>query len=98
MWQINSLLTRYEGISNFRISGQSPIKENCNNSSTSDDVNIKLRPATKLDKKNKIPFKKIEDDVMLVNYDVLVIFPIYAQFGAIWKPGCECIVYKTYFH
>ena len=30
-------------------------------------------------------------------YDVIVIFPIYGQFGAIWKPDSGRIVYKTYF-
>ena len=38
------------GISGFRISGQSLIKENCHNSRTSDDIDMKLRPVTKLDK------------------------------------------------
>ena len=39
------------GISDFQISGQSPIKGNCYNSSTSDDM--KLGMAAKLDKRNK---------------------------------------------
>ena len=30
------------------------------------------------------------------NYDVIVIFPIYDQFGAIRKPDSGCIVNKTY--
>ena len=29
--------------------------------------------------------------------DVIVIFPIYDQFGAIWKPDSGCIACKTYF-
>ena len=33
---------------------------------------------------------------MSANCDVIVIFPIYGQFGAIRKPVSECIVYKTY--
>ena len=33
---------------------------------------------------------------MLANYDVIIIFPIYGQFGAIWKPDSRCIVCKTY--
>ena len=41
------------GISDFRISGQSFIKENCHNSRTSDDIDMKLGPVTKLDKKIK---------------------------------------------
>ena len=33
---------------------------------------------------------------MSVNCDVIVIFPIYGQFGAIWKPDSRYIVCKTY--
>ena len=56
---------------------------------------MELGSVTKLDKRNKIPSKKIDDDVMSENYDAIVIFPTYGQFGAIWKPDCERIVYKT---
>ena len=38
------------GISDFQISGQSLIKVNCHNSRTSDDIDMKLGPVTKLDK------------------------------------------------
>ena len=48
------------GISDFRISGQSLIKENCHNSRTSDDINVKLRPLTKLDKRNKTASKNLK--------------------------------------
>ena len=41
------------GISNFWISGQSLIKVNCHNSWTTDDINMKLGPVTKLEKRNK---------------------------------------------
>ena len=41
------------GISDFQISGQSLIKENCHNSKTSDDIDMKVRPVTKFDKRNK---------------------------------------------
>ena len=47
------------GISNFQISDQSLIKENCCNSRTSDDIDMKLGPVTKLDKRNKITLKKL---------------------------------------
>ena len=43
---------------------------------------MKLGPVTILDKKNKAMSKKIDNDVMLENCDVIVIFPIYGQFGA----------------
>ena len=47
---------------------------------------MKLRPVTKLDKRNKTTLKKFDYDVMSANCDVVVIFLIYDQFGAIWKP------------
>ena len=48
-----------EGISDFRISGQSLIKVNCHNSRTSNDIEMKLGPLTKLDKRNKTTSKKL---------------------------------------
>ena len=48
-----------EGISDFRISGQSLIKVNCHNSRTSDGIDMKLGPVTKLDKRNKTTSKKL---------------------------------------
>ena len=33
---------------------------------------------------------------MLADCDVIVIFPVYGQFGAIRKPGSRRIVCKTY--
>ena len=67
----------------FPISAQTLIKVNCRNSRTSDDIDMKLGPVTKLDKRKKTTSKKFDDDVMLENCDVIVIFPIYGQFGAI---------------
>ena len=84
------------GTSNFQISGQSLVKQNCHNSRTNDDIDMKLGPVTKLDKRNKTTSKKYEDDVMSANCDVIVIFPIYGQFGAIRKPDSGRIVCKTY--
>ena len=72
------------------------MKGNCHNSRTSDDIDMNLGPATKLDKKIKTTSIKIDDDVMFENCDVIVIFPIYGQFGAIQKPYSGCIVCKTY--
>ena len=71
------------GISDFWISGQSPlIKENFHNSRTSDDIDMKLGPVTKLDKGNKTTSKKFDDDVMSANCDVIVMFPNYGQTGS----------------
>ena len=84
------------GISNFQISGQSLIKENYHNSRNNDDIEMKLGPVTRIDKRNKTTSKKIDDDVMWTDFDVIVIFTIYGQFGPYWKPDSECIVCKTY--
>ena len=83
------------GISNFRISGQFFIKENYHNSKTSDDIDMKLWPVTKIDKRNKTTPKKFDDEVISTNYDVIVIFLIYGQFRSIRKPDSGRIVCKT---
>ena len=82
-------------IYNFQNSGKFLIKVNCHNSRTTDDIDTKLRPVTKFDKKNKPTSKNFDDDVISANCDVIVIFPIYAQFGAIRKPdsGIACKSY-----
>ena len=46
---------------------------------------MKLVPVTKIDKRNKTTSKKFEDDVMLLNFDGIVIFPIFCQYRAIRK-------------
>ena len=56
---------------------------------------MKLGPVTKLKKRNKALATKFDDDVMSTNWDVIVIFPIYGQFGAIRKQDSERIVCKT---
>ena len=58
---------------------------------------MKLEPVTKLDKRNKTMSKKFDDDVMSENFDVIAIFPIHGQFGAILKPDSGQIVCKIYF-
>ena len=62
---------------------------------------MKLGPVTKLGKRNKAMSsckcrQKFDDDVMYQNCDVIVIFPIFGQFGAIRKPDSRRIVCKTY--
>ena len=83
-----------EGVFDFQISRESLIKQNCLNSRTSDDIDMKLGLVTKLDKRNKTILKKTDDDVMLGNCDILI-FLIYSQFRAIWKPDFGRIVCKT---
>ena len=78
-------------------SGQSLIKkDNCHNSKTSDDIDMKLGSVTKLDKRNKATLKIFGDDVMSENCEVIAIFPIYGQFGVIRKPDFGRKVCKTY--
>ena len=55
---------------------------------------MKLGPVPKFDKRKRQ--KKIDDNVMSENWDVIAIFPIYSQFGAFWKPDSGRIVCKTY--
>ena len=47
---------------------------------------MKLGPVTKLDKRNKTTSKKFDVDVMSENCDVIVIFRIFGQFGAVRRP------------
>ena len=54
---------------------------------------MKLGPVTKLDKKKG---GGGDDDVILENCDVIAIFSISGQFGAIWKPDSGCIICKIY--
>ena len=84
------------GISDSRISGQSLIKENCHNSRTSDDIDMKLGPVTKLDKRNKATSKKFHVDVVSENCDVIIIFWIFGQFGAARRPDSGHRVCKSY--
>ena len=58
---------------------QSLINENCHNCRTSNDTDMKLGPATKLDKRNEVMSKKIANVVMSKNCDVIAIFPIHGN-------------------
>ena len=57
---------------------------------------MELGPVTKLDKRNKTPSKKFDNDVLLGNCDVIAIFSICGQLGVIRRPGSGGIVCKTY--
>ena len=59
---------------------------------------MELGPVTKTEKRKKTTSKKIDNDVMSENCDVIVIFPNNSQFGAIQKPDSRSIVCKTCFH
>ena len=51
-----------------------PLQKNCHNSRTSNDIDMKLGPVTKLDKKNTATSEKLDDDVLSANGDVIVTF------------------------
>ena len=55
---------------------------------------MKLGPVPKINERNKS--KILDNDVMSKNSDVIVIFLIYSQLGAIRKPDSGWIVCKTY--
>ena len=57
---------------------------------------MKLELVTKIDKGNKKSSKKFDDNVMSECSDVIVIFPIFCQIGAIWKLDSGRIVCKIY--
>ena len=57
---------------------------------------MKLGPVPKIDKKNKTTSKEIDDDVMKEKCDIIAIFPIYVQLGAIRKPDSGRIICKTF--
>ena len=60
------------------------------------DIDMKLGLVTKIDKANTEMLKRCDEDVMSANCDVVVIFLIYGQFGAIWMPDCERMVCNNY--
>ena len=57
---------------------------------------MNLGPVTKLDKRNKTTSKNFDIDIMSENYDVIVIFRIFGQLGAIRRPDCGYRVWKSY--
>ena len=57
---------------------------------------MKFAPITKVDKRNQTTSKKFDDGVMSQNCDVIVVFFIYGQFGAIQKLDSGLIVCKTH--
>ena len=84
------------GIYNFWISGQFCIIKNFDNSIANHDIDMKLGPAIKLDKKNTATSKTFDNYIILVNSDAIVFFSIYGQFAVIQKLDSRCMVYKTY--
>ena len=68
------------GILDFWIPGQSFINENGHNSGTSHDVEMKLGPVTKIDKKDDDDDDD-DDDIMLESCGIIVFFPICGHLG-----------------
>ena len=71
-----------EGISDFRISGQSLIKRNCHNSRNIDDIDMKLGLVTKLEKRNKTMSKKFDDDFNVKSLPFFQFTANLEQFGS----------------
>ena len=57
---------------------------------------MKLGPVPKLDKRNKTTSKNFDDDIMSGKCDVIVIFRIFVQFAADWRPDSGYRVCKSY--
>ena len=57
---------------------------------------MNLGPVTKLGKRNKTTSKKFDVDVMSENCDVIVIFVIFYQFGAIRRAASGNRVCKSF--
>ena len=55
---------------------------------------MKFGPIIKLYKRNKATSNIFDDDVMSKNCDVIVIFAIYGQFGAIRKPDTAKLMFS----
>ena len=74
------------GISDFRVSGQSSIKENCHNYRTSDDIDMKIKPVIKIVKRNKITSKKLTIASCLKTVTSLSVFGFLANLE---QSGCR---------
>ena len=57
---------------------------------------MKFGPVTKPYKESKTESKRVDNDFMSVNRDVIIIFQIYDQFGAIRKPDSRDTVCETF--
>ena len=57
---------------------------------------MKLGPVTKIEKRNKTTSKRFDDDVMSGNCDVIVVFRIFGQFGAVRRLDSGYRVCKSY--
>ena len=51
-----------------------PLQKSCHNSRTSNDLDMKLGPVTKLDKGNTATSEKLDDEILLASDDIIVTF------------------------
>ena len=70
--------------------------ENCHTLGTSNDIDTTLGSITKLERRNTPTSKKIEEDLMAVNYDFIAIFANRGQFRPIRKLDSSRQAYNTY--
>ena len=75
-----------EGISDFRISSESLIKENCHNSRASDDIDMKLGPIAKLDERKKNMSKKLTSCQKIVTSLSFFQFMVNLEQSRSWIP------------
>ena len=66
---------------------------NCYNSRIRVDIDMKLRPVIKLDKTNKKTLKKIDDDAMSTNFDVIVILITFIFISLHFHYNNHCLVH-----
>ena len=60
------------------------------------DIDMKLGPVTKIDKRNKTTLKKFDGDVVSEKCKVVVIFLIFGQFAAVQRPDSGHRACKSY--
>ena len=85
-------------ISDYWISSESLIKVNCYNSRTSDNIDVRLGPVTKPNRRNKTTSKRFGDGVMLANCDVIVFFQIMANLDQSGSRILEAQSVNLHFH
>ena len=85
-----------QSISAFWISVQFLINENSCSSRTSNDIDMKLEQQLNLTRERRQCQKKFNEDFVLVDFKIIVIFAIYDQFVPTRKPESGRIVCKSY--
>ena len=68
-------------ISKFQFLVKSLINKDCQNSETSNDIDMKLGPVAKLDKRNTLTSKNFDDNVVSVNYYAI----FFSDLSLIWS-------------